>query len=382
MEAPLLFLSHAGRDLSQARDLRQRLLDSPDAKAAKLQVWLDHIDLNAGRPWKDQIEDVIENRATAFAVIVGSNGIQNWVKPEVDAAMSRAVKSRDFRFIPVLMGASSGQLSPFARRFHAVRDPLTDEGAMQTLLRAALGYDGAEGRIALTDEPFCGLRSMDESWADRFFGRDAETAELVCQLRSNPVIAIVADSGAGKSSLAMAGVAAAWRGGTFQENQIDKPAPQNWNVVTFRPLSDPLEQLAMRVTGIAARQGSGFAEQNALAQAIRSGDAEQAALALNIGLPSDETQTLLLVDQAEELFTQTLDKEKRKDFCKFLAGIIGASRATNRLRVLFTIRADYAGRLAHAPGLSDFVGEQQEGRDRFRLKAMSAQSLREMIVRP
>jgi ABC-type dipeptide/oligopeptide/nickel transport system ATPase subunit len=47
---------------------------------------------------------------------------------------------------------------------------------------------------------------MTEREADRFFGREAEVTELVDDLRRNRLVAIVADSGAGKSSLAMAGL--------------------------------------------------------------------------------------------------------------------------------------------------------------------------------
>lgn len=61
MTSPLLFLSHAGRDIATARLLRHRLLKSPDAQAAGLRVWLDDVDLDAGRPWLEQIEDVIQN---------------------------------------------------------------------------------------------------------------------------------------------------------------------------------------------------------------------------------------------------------------------------------------------------------------------------------
>jgi hypothetical protein len=52
----------------------------------------------------------------------------------------------------------------------------------------------------LTDEPFVGLRAMDESWANRFFGRKAEVRELVEKFKKHRLVAIVADSGAGKSA--------------------------------------------------------------------------------------------------------------------------------------------------------------------------------------
>ena len=54
---------------------------------------------------------------------------------------------------------------------------------------------------------------MREDEADRFFGRAAEVNELVQKFRRLRMVAIVADSGTGKSSLAEAGFAPAFRGG-------------------------------------------------------------------------------------------------------------------------------------------------------------------------
>ena len=54
--APCLFLSHSGADTDAARQLKRRLLDSPDARAARLTIWLDKDDLGAGIGWQAQIE--------------------------------------------------------------------------------------------------------------------------------------------------------------------------------------------------------------------------------------------------------------------------------------------------------------------------------------
>ena len=217
MAPPTLFLSHSGPDKAAAIDLRRRLLASPDAQAAGLKVWLDVDDLVEGKPWQPQLEAAI-GAASAFAVIVGSNGIRNWVRAETDLALSRAVKDESFRIIPILQDGGSENLTPFVKRYHAIRDPLKDPDALQRLLRAALGLD-KDGLPVLTDDPFPGLRSMSEDWADRFFGRRSETDEVLALLRRHRAVTIVADSGAGKSSLAMAGVGHAWRGGALRTDR-------------------------------------------------------------------------------------------------------------------------------------------------------------------
>jgi hypothetical protein len=52
---PCLFLSHSGADTDAARELKRRLLDSPDARAAGLRVWFDKDDLAAGAGWQAQL---------------------------------------------------------------------------------------------------------------------------------------------------------------------------------------------------------------------------------------------------------------------------------------------------------------------------------------
>jgi hypothetical protein len=94
-------------------------------------------------------------------------------------------------------------LPAFARRFQGVLDPLNDSDQLAKLIKAATGDWDRE--VILTDEPFVGLRAMDESWANRFFGRKGEVHELVKKFKKHRLVAIVADSGAGKSSLAQAG---------------------------------------------------------------------------------------------------------------------------------------------------------------------------------
>jgi hypothetical protein len=68
-------------------------------------------------------------------------------------------------------------------------DPLRNPAEFAKLIDAILGK--ASGALPrLTDEPYVGLRAMTEKESDRFFGRDAEIAELVEDLRHNRLVAI------------------------------------------------------------------------------------------------------------------------------------------------------------------------------------------------
>jgi TIR domain len=212
-EQPVLFISHSGVDTQTARELKRRLLASSAAKEAGLEIWLDKDDLIPGRAWQEQLEEVITTRSTAFAVVIGTNGVVNWVDREVRVALSRATNEKNYPFIPVLMSPDSlSSVPPFASHFHGVHDPINDETELGKLLRTLLGdglgdQDGTGRRrsIRLTGSPFVGLRAMTEADSDLFFGRDDELDALVETLRANRMVAIVADSGSGKSSLRIRG---------------------------------------------------------------------------------------------------------------------------------------------------------------------------------
>jgi hypothetical protein len=89
-------------DTEPARELKRRLLASPEARAAKLEIWFDKDDLVPGRDWQEQLEDAIATRSTAFAVVVGASGVVNWVDREVRLALNRATPDKNHPFIPVL----------------------------------------------------------------------------------------------------------------------------------------------------------------------------------------------------------------------------------------------------------------------------------------
>jgi hypothetical protein len=199
--APCLFLSHSSADTHAARELKRRLLESPQARDAGLTVWFDTDDLAAGRDWQEQIEIAITRRATAFAVYVGSKGLMNWVEREIRLGLARATGPAAIPFVPILAQSVARDalttLPPFVQQHHAVSDPLNDQAEFAKLICAILSQTvAAPAPAKLVDEPFVGLRAMTEREADRFFGREAEVDELVDKLRRNRLVAIVADSGA------------------------------------------------------------------------------------------------------------------------------------------------------------------------------------------
>jgi len=334
---PCLFLSHSGADTDAARELKRRLLDSPDARAARLTIWLDKDDLGAGIGWQAQIEKAIIEKATAFAVHIGAKGVVNWVDSEVRLALSRATGTADYPFIPILPRecADAAALPPFAQQYQGVHDPLDNPDEFAKLLRAVLGRSPSEKAVAL-ENPFVGLKSMTEADADRFFGRNEEIAGLVDKLKPHRLIAIVADSGAGKYSLAQAGLIPAFRGGKLSDMAGREPDDRLWHVVVMRPGRDPIEGLKRGVTEAAERLGCSADQCAGLRKRVDLADPSETAYAIRCDLPVGKAETLLVVDQFEELLTETAEAA-RPPFVDFLMALA----ARGGFRIVLTLRADH-----------------------------------------
>jgi hypothetical protein len=267
--APLLFLSHAGIDTEPARTLKARIEATPEARERGLKVWFDKECLRAGEPWQDQLEETIQHRSTAFAVYLGSRGVVNWVEAEVRLGLSRATGDKGYCFIPVIAASSTGAeaLPGFAAQYQGVRDVEHHPEEFEKLLRAVLGM-GEGGELRLEEEPFFGLRAIDETRSHLFFGRDRETEDLVKLLRTEPLVMVVGDSGSGKSSLVKAGLVPAWRGGELALIKGERPDDAIWHVVQMQPRSRPFAELgdavgeAARLLGLpGTRCGSPFPSQ-------------------------------------------------------------------------------------------------------------------------
>ncbi|MFH0901328.1 MAG: protein kinase, partial [Pseudomonadota bacterium] len=204
--------------------------------------------------------------------------------------------------------------------------------------------------------PFRGLSAFSERHTDLFFGRDAEVAAFVEQLREQPVLSVVGPSGAGKSSFVQAGV-------------IPRLREQgSWLVLRLRPGSDPFGALASclskdtaRVTGgadpsakpldlqiVADDQARLAATERNSAEARLSASLRERPLLLNVILHELEEKegkkVLLFVDQFEEVFTLVGEEETRQ---RFVESVCRAEEyAKGPVRVVVTIRDDFLGHVA------------------------------------
>ncbi|MBW2454027.1 MAG: protein kinase [Deltaproteobacteria bacterium] len=232
------------------------------------------------------------------------------------------------------------------------------------------------------DSPFRGLLPFTEQHVDLFFGREPEIVALNERLRSEPVVAVVGPSGAGKSSLIQAGVIPRLR------------EQEPWVVLPLRPGAQPFVTLATRLARREAatrteltKPSDGADGEGEASAASRTalGDARELAarlraqprlLSLELRALAEATgaHVLLFVDQLEELFTLQDDDLTRRAFMEAIC--TAADDPTDPVRVVFTVRDDYLGRLATGPEARDALTHVTV------LQSLGARALAETLTEP
>ena len=240
----------------------------------------------------------------------------------------------------------------YARLYEHFSRLSTLTGGGKVTVESVIGVLGAlvEGRPPLRAPgpkppcPYPGMKPYRQQDKDRFFGREEKVAELLKELRWHPFLAVIGPSGSGKSSLVQAGLAPALPGSSFFDRD-------DWRVITLQPGEAPL-------TGLRDRFGSDLA------------DPDKAVSDLLSGQP-DARRLLLVVDQFEELFTQTRHEEV-VPFQRALRQLLEVPRCY----VALTVRADFYAQLMVSPLWPEIQAHRVE------VLPLDEQGLRRAIVRP
>ena len=222
-------------------------------------------------------------------------------------------------------------------------------------------------QLAEGESPYPGLTAFQEHDADRFFGRGRDVTRMVTRVRDLPLTAIVGPSGVGKSSFVRAGVGPAL-----------KSSDEVWDVVTLRPGRHPLAALASVVERMTTRPGNQSApDQDEHSLMMRRLRAEPGyfGVALRARANANESNTLLFVDQFEELYTLVPDLEERLLFTRALAAVADDTAAP--VRVVVSMRSDFLDRVAEDPR---FMEELSRGL--VFLSAPDREGLREALEAP
>src|SRR5262245_50313966 len=173
--------------------------------------------------------------------------------------------------------------------------------------------------------PYRGLSSFGEQEADLFFGRKAEVVELLQILRAEPAVAVVGDSGSGKTSLLQAGLVHAIR-------RDGLAGSDRWRTVSLRP---------------------GYRPAQALLGALTGSHPDPTPGALGAALRVDAQRLMIVFDQFEEVFTLARDKAEAQMLTEALADAV--ERQSDRFRLVIGMRSEFLGQGESLRGLSRLI---------------------------
>lgn len=179
--------------------------------------------------------------------------------------------------------------------------------------------------------PYRGLARYEPDDARWFFGRDRLVDELTALVAAHQFVSLVGASGSGKSSLLRAGLIARLR--------------------NERPLPEPVAAIRIFTPGERPMRHASL-----LKPAEGIGD------------------TIIVVDQFEELFTACTNRREQTHFIALLLSVRGAK---SRVRVVVSVRADFYGRCAEHADLAAAMGQAH-----LLVGPMDTQEVRDAIVKP
>jgi WD40 repeat protein/DNA-binding SARP family transcriptional activator len=285
-------------------------------------------------------------------------------------AHARAAPSRDPRAALPPVHASRPELPPavddvIARATAREADErYPDAGAFAAALHAAVHRSHrSPAPAAAARNPYKGLRSFAEADAADFFGCELRVEPLVARLAAGQrFLAVIGPSGSGKSSLVHAGLVPALRSGAVAGSG-------RWFLASMHPGAEPAAELLAALRQVAARP----LPPNLADELHADPHALQRAAAWVMA--DDDAELVLVIDQFEELYTLVADARRGAAFVASLVAAVTAPRS--RLRVLVTLRADFADRALRHPGLATLLRDGAE-----LLPPMSAAQLERAVVGP
>ena len=174
--------------------------------------------------------------------------------------------------------------------------------------------------------PYQGLRAFTKETAKFFFGRDRVVNHLVRSLQGSKFVPLIGASGSGKSSVVRAGV-------------VPRLEELGWRVLEpIVPGVDPIENLRSAISDL-------------------NGSTNQ--------------KTLLVIDQFEEIFTLSRDREVQSAFIQELMAL------SQKMTIVVTMRADFVEDCLADEALTRLIQ-----RDAIFLGAMTGTELEDAIVEP
>jgi hypothetical protein len=367
-----LFVSYNSADRDAVDSVRRAF------HAKGISTFYDRDDLTPGQPWFDELEGAVRSVRGA-AVFIGPGGLGTIQKREMQFLMVRQADEeahgKRFPVIPVLLhGADPDAISGFLtlNTWLDLRGGFDDGQAFNSVVGYFQGQppERAEAEpVRLC--PYRGLNTFREEDWPLFFGRQEATKRIFELVLKQRLVTVTGRSGSGKSSIAQAGLLPLLR--------RQKPPAETWESIVFSPGARPFSRLAAQLVPLWSPPGRDQTdigtESEKLGNRLAEGEVNLAhfvELALK-HLPNT-SRLIAVVDQFEELFTQTAQPEQRKRFTDELLD----AAAESKLTIVLVLRADfYAQAISLDRRLSDRIAS-----GLVNVTEMTRSELREAIEQP
>lgn len=204
--------------------------------------------------------------------------------------------------------------------------------------------------------PFVGLRPFQSNEGLLFFGRDEQILKLLRLLHLHHFVAVVGNSGSGKSSLVLAGLIPKLKA-AYLVNDRDQ-----WLITIFKPGESPLYNLALTLLTKLSKNSSDAAVQTLL-QKIEEDGADAITELLRTRINETRTNILIVVDQFEELFRfamNTTNADNKNKAITFVNILLALSRnEALPIYTILTMRSDFIGDCSQFLGLPEALNESQ-----------------------
>ena len=296
-----VFVSYAQADREWVEGF---LLDALEAAGVRV---IAELAFQLGVPRLLEFERAVEQSSYVLLVLSPAYFAEQYAQFVDVLAQSHGLNSNRWRVLPLMLRPVD--LPPRLRNLTRLdaTQPTQHEGVVAQLCKTLQAPPPAPAPAAAPPCPYPGMLPFSESTSEYFYGREKEIAALLGKLRLHPFVAVIGPSGSGKSSLVQAGLLPALRNsGLF--------GPGEWLVRSVRPGTHPLA---------------------ALTHALDVASPEEFHLPTLLSTEPGTTRLLLVVDQLEELFTQS-----GEEHAAFLDGL-NALIELDDCYVVMTVRADF-----------------------------------------